>query len=254
VHAWLVPVGLDTRRLLAAAAADLLGVDPARVEVATEPGGRPVVRAAAGAAWVSLSHGPGVLAVAASLAGPVGIDVEGETVAPEVTELAGRWFTPAEADWLRDRPAASRPRDFLLLWTAKEALGKASGAGLRTAGLRTAGLRTAGLPTAGLSDAGLRRRVPLPPVVDGGFHPVPGAAHLAHLAYPAPHAHPAARAGLVLAVASGVAVPGLLVHDLIADDGLGQVAPDAGGGATGHVAARSTARSRLSLPVVVRGN
>lgn len=226
VHAWLVPAGPDDARwLLAAAAAGLLGVDPARVEVTTEPGGRPVVRAAAGAAWVSLSHGPGMLAVAASLAGPVGIDVEGETVAPEVTELAGRWFTPAEADWLRDRPAASVTRDLLLLWTAKEALGKASGAGLRTAGR---------------SDAGLRRRLPLPPVVDGGFHPVAGAAWLAH---PAPHA------GLVLAVASGVAVSGLLVHDLVDGPSHG-----ADSGATGHVAARSTAGSRLSLPVVVRGN
>jgi len=237
VHAWLVPAGRwEPRRLLAAAAAELLGTDPVLVEVATEPGGRPVVRTAAGEAWVSLSHGPGTLAVAAGLTGPVGIDIAGETIGSEVPELAGRWFSPAEADWLRDRPATTRTRDFLLLWTAKEALGKASGAGLR--GTSQHG---AGRDGAGRDGAGLRRRVPLPPVVDGGFHPVPDGRWLAH---PAPYA------GLVLAVASGVPVAGLVVHDLIAHDSNG---PDPHGGA-GHGAARSTAGSRLSLPVVVRGN
>jgi len=215
VHAWVVACPhrsrAEARRLLVEAGARLLEVEVRQVVVSREPTGQPVVRTAGGSGarvWVSLSYGPGLLAVAASLAGPVGIDLEGET-RPEISRLAKRWFDPVEADWLRERPAADRPRDFLLLWTAKEALGKALGVGLR--------------------DAGLRRRVPLPPVADGSFHPVPDGLWLAH---PAPHP------GWVLAVASGVPVSALVVQD----EG-DHVVP-----------ARSTARSRTSLPVVVRGN
>lgn len=213
VHAWVVEGPHRSRaeasRLLAEAGAGLLAVDPAQVVVSREPSGQPAVRTAAGArAWVSLSYGPGALAVAASLAGPIGIDLEG-AARPEVSRLAGRWFDPAEADWLRGRPAAEQPRDFLLLWTAKEALGKALGTGLR--------------------GSGLQRRVPLPPVTDGRFHPVADGLWLAH---------PAPRPGRLLAVAAGVPVSALVLHD-----GNDHVVP-----------ARSTARSRDSLPVVVRGN
>jgi 4'-phosphopantetheinyl transferase len=218
VHAWVVPAGhrqrADAQRLLAEAGGQLLGTDPAQVEVVRDATGQPAVRTAAGGrAWVSLSYAPGLLAVAASLAGPVGVDVEGssrgDAVQPEVARLAERWFDPDEAAWLRDRPAAERSRDFLLLWTAKEALGKALGLGLR--------------------GSGLRRRVPLPPVTDGSFSPVAPGLWLAY---------PVLRSPNVVAVASGVPVSALVLRN-----------------ASDHVVpAPSTARSRTSLPVVVRGN
>lgn len=217
MHAWVVPAGhrsrTAARRLLTEAGARLLGTDPASVVLGRESTGQPTVGGAAGRVWVSLSYGPGLLAVAASLAGPVGIDLEAGT-RPEVAQLADRWFDPAEAAWVRDRPAAGRLRDFLLLWTAKEALGKALGTGLR--------------------GSGLRRRVPLPPVTDGSFRCVPDGLWLAH---------PVLRAPLVLAVASGVPVPALALHDPAPEPGHDHVAT-----------APSTARSRDSLPVVVRGN
>lgn len=212
VYAWVLQwperSRTGTRDLLAEAGAQLLGTHPSEVVVSQSESGQPVLRAAPGRLWVSLSYGPGVLAVAASLAGPVGIDLEGPRPAAAV-RLADRWFDPAEAQWVRAQPAAEQLRAFLLLWTAKEALGKALGAGLR--------------------DFGLRRRVPLPPVTDGSFQPVSDGLRLAH---------PALAGGLTLAVVAGPAVTTVAIeHEL------------------GHVAlARSTARSRTSLPVVVRGN
>jgi 4'-phosphopantetheinyl transferase len=137
-----------------------------------------------------------------------------------VVRLADRWFDPAEAAWLRDQPADARPAAFLLLWTAKEALGKALGTGLR--------------------GGGLRRRVPLPPVTDGSFGALPDGLWLAH---------PAVTAPLVLAVAAGTPVSAVLLHPAAA-----LVGADAAHGAAPDPLARSTARSRTSLPVVVRGN
>lgn len=188
VHAWVVPSvhrsRTEARQLLSEAGALVLGIDPARLVVGRADTGQPTVYAPAGTgqAWVSLSYGPGVLAVAASPAGPVGIDIEGPT-RPEVVRLAERWFDPDEAAWLRDRPPADQPTEFLLLWTAKEALGKALGTGLR--------------------GEGLRRRVPLPPVADGSFRSLPEELWLAH---------PRLGMPLVLAIASGVAVSTVVLH------------------------------------------
>jgi len=230
VHAWVVPSAhrsrAGARQLLAEAGAEVLGIDPARLVVDRAASGQPRVRVQHTdpdhpPAWVSLSYGPGVLAVAASTAGPVGIDVEGPT-RPEVDRLADRWFDPDEAAWLRTQPATDRPTAFLLLWTAKEALGKALGTGLR--------------------GEGLRRRVPLPPVTDGSFRAVPEGLWLAH---------PASGTQLVLAVACAAAVSAVVLHP-----GQAQELPDphSAHGAAAEPLARSTARSRDSLPVVVRGN
>jgi 4'-phosphopantetheinyl transferase len=186
VHAWVIPSQhrsrSEARQLLADAAAQVLGTDPALVVVSRDSSGRPAVQAAAGQVWVSLSYGPGVLAVAASLVGPVGIDIEGPAEA-EVVRLADRWFDAGEAAWLRSRPTAEQPTAFLLLWTAKEALGKALGTGLR--------------------GAGLQRRVPLPPLTDGSFHAVSDGLWLGH---------PPVRPPLVLAVATSGQASGIELH------------------------------------------
>jgi phosphopantetheinyl transferase len=90
----------------------------------------------AGRLWASVSHGRGVVAVAATCGGPVGVDVEDVDSRRSfgTTGLAHRWFDPAELAWLADH---SDPLEaFLRLWTAKEAVGKALGAGLRGQGLR----------------------------------------------------------------------------------------------------------------------
>lgn len=196
------------RDLLVEAGAALLGGPRDTLAVRHDQGGRPWVLRGDDRLAVSVSHCDGVAVVAASRTLLVGVDVEPLRTVP-VTAMARRWFRPEEVEWLAglDDPAPA----FLRLWTAKEAIGKAFGTGLR--------------------GDGLRREVPMPdsdPSTLGVPGPVPGApdAALAHL-----DVH-----GVVLAVAAiGQASAGFAtrVHE---------------------VASRSTARSRTSLPVVVRGN
>ncbi|MDT9593066.1 4'-phosphopantetheinyl transferase superfamily protein [Nocardioides zeae] len=71
--------------------------------------------------WASsVSHGGGLVAAAAATHGPVGIDVEHRDV-----EVVGWALAPAERALV-----AMRPELFARIWTAKEALLKASGEGL----------------------------------------------------------------------------------------------------------------------------
>ncbi|WCN78811.1 4'-phosphopantetheinyl transferase family protein [Micromonospora sp. LH3U1] len=139
------------------------------------PGGRPVVRVDEHTTRsvelaVSVSRTAGLVVVAARRAGAVGVDVERIRPLPALA-LARRWFPPAESAWLADRPEAGRAVDFLRLWTAKEAVGKALGLGLR--------------------DGGLRREMPPPGLP---LRPVPGGEILRV-------GHPELGGGLVLAVA-----------------------------------------------------
>lgn len=218
VYAWVLPVEQDRRglaeRLLPVAAAQLLEVPVERVRLVRDGLGRPVTELAGQPqeqVWLSASYHAGALAIAASTAGPVGIDLEGPR-SVQLPQLARRWFGQDEADWLAGRPEADRLKDFLLLWTAKEAFGKALGAGLR--------------------GAGLTRRTVLPPVIGDSLLAGPDGLRLAH---------PALAGELVLAVATGpdvLAEDRVVLTDLFAHDEL----------------ARSWARSRSSLPVVVRGS
>ncbi len=77
---------------------------------------------------VSLSHGGGWIAVAATGDGRLGIDVEApRAVSPS---LARRCLAPAELAWLGQAAGPDRGARFLRLWTAKEAYLKAIGLGL----------------------------------------------------------------------------------------------------------------------------
>ncbi|GAA1136307.1 hypothetical protein GCM10009630_39120 [Kribbella jejuensis] len=82
---------------------------------------------------VSISYSRHRVAVAASHEGPVGIDLE-EVQPRDFRPLADRWFTQRELEWMGQQP--DQPIAFLRLWTAKEAVGKALGLGLRQSGLR----------------------------------------------------------------------------------------------------------------------
>ncbi|MGW5670578.1 4'-phosphopantetheinyl transferase family protein [Micromonospora sp. NPDC003776] len=162
------------RRLLRRAGAALLDRAEAEIGVRRTPGGRPEVYAPDGRTLaVSVSHVDGLVVVAARSGGPVGVDVERHRRLPALA-LADRWYDPAEAAWLRARDPAGRELDFLRLWTAKEAVGKALGAGLR--------------------DGGLRRRMPEPGAPGELLRPLPDGSGLRV-------AHPAFGDGLVLAVA-----------------------------------------------------
>ncbi|MER7458712.1 4'-phosphopantetheinyl transferase superfamily protein [Micromonospora sp. NPDC126480] len=215
-----VPAG----RLVRRAAAALLRRPEGDVVPGHRPGGVPLARVgpagdpdrSAGPVEVpvSVSRTGGLVVVAVRAGGPVGVDVERLRPVPAL-DLARRWYDPAEVAWLAGRPGAGLARDFLRLWTAKEAVGKALGVGLR--------------------GGGPRRRMPAPDGTGKLLRRVPGVAGVRV-------GHPALGDELVLAVA----VVGGEVEVVVVDE-----AQRAGHGVP---AVRSASTERTSFPVVVRGS
>jgi 4'-phosphopantetheinyl transferase len=122
------------RALLAASVALVLGCDASEVTVTrrcdhcgSTVHGRPVV-AAPRPAFASLSRAGDLVAVAVSLAAPVGIDLE-SLAAVAASPFDDVALTPAER--ARVVGAVDPLRLRATLWTRKEALLKATGAGLR---------------------------------------------------------------------------------------------------------------------------
>ena len=124
------------RALLPSAVAELLGIDPSAVTVLRrcencggDDHGRPVVAGPAHPpVWASLSRAGGLVAVAATSLGPVGIDIESlERVA--VAGFDDVAFSVGERESVRSSADPMLRR--ALLWTAKEAVLKARGTGLR---------------------------------------------------------------------------------------------------------------------------
>ncbi|MFK4224821.1 4'-phosphopantetheinyl transferase family protein [Streptomyces sp. NPDC019890] len=117
------------RRLLG----NRLGLAPEAVTLTREPcancggpHGRPVVPG--NPVHFSLSHTAGLVLIA--LAGaPVGVDVEGVPDPGTTMEVAAQ-LHPRERAELAALPTADRPTAFARCWTRKEALLKATGAGL----------------------------------------------------------------------------------------------------------------------------
>lgn len=123
--------GPDDRGLLAALAARLLGVPRDTVVVEQHCShcggtghGRPRATAPA-PVFLSLSRAGGRVAVAASIDGPVGVDIE------SVKRVASAGFDDV-AFTERERVRLRTDVDRALLWAAKEAVLKARGRGLRT--------------------------------------------------------------------------------------------------------------------------
>ena len=78
----------------------------------------------------SWSHSGDGLLVAAGQGVWLGVDLERQRARPRALELARRFFSPAEADWLAALPAERQQPMFVRLWCAKEALLKAHGRGI----------------------------------------------------------------------------------------------------------------------------
>ncbi|MGO1069889.1 4'-phosphopantetheinyl transferase family protein [Lysobacter sp. CA199] len=74
------------------------------------------------------SHSSERLLIALAHRAQVGVDLERMHRRPRAVEIARRYFTQAEAQWLAEH--ADRDRTFLRLWCAKEAVLKAHGHGL----------------------------------------------------------------------------------------------------------------------------
>ena len=129
VHVWIAPAGDEPRSAAHNLLVDLASTLVSSPALRHESNGKPCIDGHA----VSISHSRELVVVAASQAGPVGVDVE-EVFPREIGGLARRWFDPAELEWMTTQ--SDELTAFLQLWTAKEAVGKALGNGLRKAGLR----------------------------------------------------------------------------------------------------------------------
>lgn len=78
----------------------------------------------------SWSHSGDGLLVATAQGVWLGVDLERAHPRPRALELARRFFTAAEADWLAALPAVQQQPTFVRLWCAKEAVLKAHGRGI----------------------------------------------------------------------------------------------------------------------------
>ena len=117
------------RMLLGAA----LGADPQEIVFAIGEHGKPSV---AEDVDFNVAHSHGLVAIALSRAGAVGVDVEFVNPAVEADDVAQDNFHPEEIQWLAASANAGERMDrFFRCWTRKEAVLKADGRGL-TAGLK----------------------------------------------------------------------------------------------------------------------
>lgn len=97
-----------------------------------EPTGQPVLSEpwASSGLCFSLTRTDGAVAVAVTSGAAVGVDLERERPVPLAARIAARFFAPEESARLASTPEPRRSREFLTLWTMKEAAAKAYGEGL----------------------------------------------------------------------------------------------------------------------------
>ena len=224
-------------------AAATFDVPTSLVRLTHESGGRPRIHVgthSAGAELhVALSHTRGAVAVALTALGPLGVDAERVRPLPALA-LARRWLCDAEARWLSGTAATAQTVGFLLLWTQKEAVGKALGVGLRGGGTRREMPRPASPPEAGDLPEAVAR--------PGRLRQVPGLSSMAVAAW-------AVGEDFVVSVACdgpGALGAPIVFRELESSRASRGMPPD-GHDADFGSAVRSTERSRTILPVAVRG-
>jgi 4'-phosphopantetheinyl transferase len=131
-------LAVPARRLELAAAHALVrialehftGTAAAEWRVRRDSMGRPLVEGPVEGMRVSITHTPGLVACLIAKDRDVGVD--GEQVSPRVPymRIAEQVFTPAELAQLKTLDDQARIERFFLLWSVKEAFGKARGEGL----------------------------------------------------------------------------------------------------------------------------
>lgn len=105
--------------------------DPAALALVRDARGKPRLAGPHAGLDCNWSHSGDGLVVALADGVDVGVDLERVRPRPRALELAGRFFTATERDWLAAQPdAGARERSFVRLWCAKEAVLKAHGHGL----------------------------------------------------------------------------------------------------------------------------
>jgi 4'-phosphopantetheinyl transferase len=123
--------GTPTDPVAKAWLAAALGVPSAALNLGREPRGRPRLGPPQDGFDCSWSHSGDGLLIALGTGVELGVDCERMRPRPRALELARRYFTAPETDWLAAFAAGdARDRAFLRLWCAKEAVLKAHGHGL----------------------------------------------------------------------------------------------------------------------------
>jgi 4'-phosphopantetheinyl transferase len=108
-----------------------LGVSAQSLDIAADPGGKPRLAAPAhGDLRFNLSHSGELAVIAVAANREVGVDVERLRPFERAAAMAARFFTAAEASALEAVEVSQRDAEFLAMWSAKEAYGKARGEGL----------------------------------------------------------------------------------------------------------------------------
>lgn len=133
IHVWRFPYRRSEGRApFRSLVSHYLGGPPEHVSFVDDARGRPRLATPNGSLDVNWSHSgsQAVLAVASSIAS-LGIDLEARRPRPRALALARRFFHPQEHDALAALAEARVEETFLRLWTAKEAVLKGHGEGIR---------------------------------------------------------------------------------------------------------------------------
>jgi 4'-phosphopantetheinyl transferase len=112
-----------------------LNIEPARVALAYEARGKPMLY---GPAFMppfhfNLSHSNGLALIAGTRQAALGVDVEHVRFVPEADQIAAKFFSPREGAMLNAIPAEQKMEAFFHCWTRKEAYLKATGEGIAEA-------------------------------------------------------------------------------------------------------------------------
>ena len=118
-----------SRALLRRALGRYLKIEPRDIHFRTTGNSKPELAENSDIRF-NLSHTEGVTVLAIARHRQVGVDVERIRADTNALELAERFFSPQEVEWLRAQPASDLLASFFCCWTAKEAYIKAQGEGL----------------------------------------------------------------------------------------------------------------------------
>ena len=129
---------LVAHALLRAALSSYTDVKPADWQFQTNPFNKPLIAPALNTQGLhfNLSHTKGMVALALTRVGPLGIDVESTSREQNISEIAPDILTSNEYLDLNQQAQSDQHTRLLKYWTLKEAFVKATGLGL-TSGLQT---------------------------------------------------------------------------------------------------------------------
>jgi 4'-phosphopantetheinyl transferase len=122
-----------SRALLRQVLGRYLRVEAREVQFRSATNGKPELATASGVQddlRFNLSHTAGAAVIAITQDRQVGIDVERIRMDTNAMELAERFFSRPEVEWLRSQPSSEQIPAFFTCWTGKEAYIKAHGEGL----------------------------------------------------------------------------------------------------------------------------